>query len=351
MLAAVFSPFHLLRAAAARRMTMRRKNAHFVIFCFICAWLFAVSQNFSFVPHIATKVHSNSSAVTLAAPPPHNATKVHSNSSAVTLAAPPLSGIPRIIWQTFKSSDPPPWIVEKRETWVHFAPSFDVRVHTDEEVDSLLRMNFPTRMYSMFKRMPLPVMKADLWRYAVIYLYGGVYADSDTTANTQVSRWLDPDCDVVIGLENWEHICNWVFAATARHPLFEYVLNFIAKRFEDDFHESTFRERHDFVHYFTGPGVFTDAFVSFATKDGSPRPDVMYNCDYAVSKTDHRQRCQFHDTYKRLPVVTTNRICLRNSTFFWNDYVTNHFMSLTDGQQSWISQRDALLRSASTPPP
>lgn len=330
---------------------MRRKNAHFVIFCFICAWLFAVSQNFSFVPHIATKVHSNSSAVTLAAPPPHNATKVHSNSSAVTLAAPPLSGIPRIIWQTFKSSDPPPWIVEKRETWVHFAPSFDVRVHTDEEVDSLLRMNFPTRMYSMFKRMPLPVMKADLWRYAVIYLYGGVYADSDTTANTQVSRWLDPDCDVVIGLENWEHICNWVFAATARHPLFEYVLNFIAKRFEDDFHESTFRERHDFVHYFTGPGVFTDAFVSFATKDGSPRPDVMYNCDYAVSKTDHRQRCQFHDTYKRLPVVTTNRICLRNSTFFWNDYVTNHFMSLTDGQQSWISQRDALLRSASTPPP
>ena len=28
--------------------------------------------------------------------------------------------------------------------------------------------------------LPIAVMKADLWRYCVIYKYGGIYADADT---------------------------------------------------------------------------------------------------------------------------------------------------------------------------
>lgn len=40
--------------------------------------------------------------------------------------------------------------------------------------------NFNPVVYKAFLRCPMAVMKADLWRYCIIYYYGGIYADYDT---------------------------------------------------------------------------------------------------------------------------------------------------------------------------
>ncbi len=53
-------------------------------------------------------------------------------------------------------------------------------------------------------------MKADFWRYAVMYFYGGVYMDIDAMplkALRDFKHYPFEEKRVVIGLENDEHLC------------------------------------------------------------------------------------------------------------------------------------------------
>ena len=41
----------------------------------------------------------------------------------------------------------------------------------------------------MFLKFPLPVMKADFWRYCVLYINGGIYADLDAKPLIPINEW------------------------------------------------------------------------------------------------------------------------------------------------------------------
>ena len=41
-------------------------------------------------------------------------------------------------------------------------------------------------------------MKADIWRYCVIYKNGGLYTDLDTTCVIPIERWLPPDAEFTL---------------------------------------------------------------------------------------------------------------------------------------------------------
>ena len=123
--------------------------------------------------------------------------------------------------------------------------------------------------------MDAPVERADLFRYLVVYLEGGVYADLDTAAAAPLSGWLRPDDALVAGWEadsagvdamlargdvRRRQALQWAFAARAGHP----ALLLMAERIADavlgdgsaralgaDSDSSTLER--------TGPGLFTDA--------------------------------------------------------------------------------------------
>jgi len=87
--------------------------------------------------------------------------------------------------------------------------------------------------------------KADLWRYCVIYLMGGVYVDSDTYCNKPLDEWIKHH-DLILGIEACLDIsfaksfgmdqigyciedtvisvCNWSFAAVPKHVFFKNVI-------------------------------------------------------------------------------------------------------------------------------
>ena len=69
--------------------------------------------------------------------------------------------------------------------------------------------------------LPLGVMKADVWRYAILATRGGLYADMDSSCSVPIDQW--PQSDVysgvlfnpstpwlVVGVENAAHFCQWV---------------------------------------------------------------------------------------------------------------------------------------------
>jgi mannosyltransferase OCH1-like enzyme len=117
--------------------------------------------------------------------------------------------------------------------------------------------------------------KADLWRYCVIYLMGGVYTDSDTYCNIELDNWIKHH-DLILGIEAFLDldfakgfgmdkigycinnkvisVCNWTFAASPKHPFFKKLLQDIC-----------LNPIYNNVLNNTGPGRFTKHAIKYFT--------------------------------------------------------------------------------------
>ena len=56
---------------------------------------------------------------------------------------------------------------------------YSYRICVIEMLNNERYKNFP-EIKDAYDSLPIRVMKADLWRYCILYKYGGIYADSDT---------------------------------------------------------------------------------------------------------------------------------------------------------------------------
>ena len=56
--------------------------------------------------------------------------------------------------------------------------------------------------------------KADIWRLAIIYRYGGIYADSDVKALYAFRSYIWPNASVVTGLGSKKDFHQWCVSAS-----------------------------------------------------------------------------------------------------------------------------------------
>jgi mannosyltransferase OCH1-like enzyme len=133
--------------------------------------------------------------------------------------------IPKIIWQTYKSKLPPTQSLKSIQSWLKLNPDFEWFYFDDEKCDQFIRDHFDTNFYTMYSSLPFGVMKADVWRVAIVYVYGGVYVDLDTVCLKPVNEWLSDGNLIVMTETPHGSIANFAFAATPKHPALYSVLN------------------------------------------------------------------------------------------------------------------------------
>jgi len=130
--------------------------------------------------------------------------------------------------------------------------------------------------------LPLPVLKADFFRYLILLACGGIYADIDTVALKPDHLWLPPTSAVdtvglIIGIEadptddDWHErfsrriqFCQWVMQAKVGHPVLRETVVRITeealkrKREGKGKGKATVMEEEDIIEW-TGPALWTDA--------------------------------------------------------------------------------------------
>ncbi|CAK0897830.1 unnamed protein product [Prorocentrum cordatum] len=106
-----------------------------------------------------------------------NPAQHHSSSDNVTR----FDGPPRVLWQTEKQIEKelPDVVNSMRKKWVDLNKDIEMKYMDDGEALAFVEANFDKSVLDAFKGFPLGVMRADFWRYLVVYTYGGVYADVD----------------------------------------------------------------------------------------------------------------------------------------------------------------------------
>lgn len=168
--------------------------------------------------------------------------------------------IPKKIWQTYK--DPyeqlPDYIKDTAATWQILNPEYEYEYMDDYQAGKFVKDFYGDDMADLFDSVPVGVMRGDMWRYLIIYAYGGVYTDLDTKCIKPINTWMKEDKSFIVCPEHDIHLCQWTFAAEPRHPSIKSVIDLMVERLSNN---PNWEIPH-FVHYYTGPGVWTEGILS-----------------------------------------------------------------------------------------
>ncbi len=172
--------------------------------------------------------------------------------------------IPKNIFQTHKTIEyinNDKMLENAQKSWKN-NKEYSYHFYDNYMCDSFMKKEF-SKIYHIYKKLPIPVQKADMWRYCILYKYGGIYADSDTVCKVQNLNNVFNKNSLLIGVPEHDiHLCQWIFAAPKGSPILKSVIDLLVERVEK---EKTFKGKH-ITHYLTGPGVFTDGVENYLKK-------------------------------------------------------------------------------------
>jgi len=85
--------------------------------------------------------------------------------------------IPLIIFQTWITSNLPPKMLKTVNKLKATNPEFEHRLFDDNDIRAFLTEYFNPDVLFAFNKLVPGAFRADLWRYCVLYIYGGIYLD------------------------------------------------------------------------------------------------------------------------------------------------------------------------------
>lgn len=135
--------------------------------------------------------------------------------------------IPKIIHQTYKNHNLPETYKMCQTEIKRLHPDFEYRFYTDEDMDRLMKTDFP-EYYDKFNELSRMIMKIDMFRYFLMYKYGGLYTDMDYLMFNPFDLLNEK---VVLPQnrenENGEPIClgNCIFASQPNHPYWKSLMD------------------------------------------------------------------------------------------------------------------------------
>ncbi|OBT70355.1 hypothetical protein VE03_00303 [Pseudogymnoascus sp. 23342-1-I1] len=195
---------------------------------------------------------------------------------------------PAYIWQTWKHTPASGNFAETlrpaEASWSEKHPGFVHEVITDAVALHLLRYLYAAlpEVLEAYEALPLPILKADFFRYLILLARGGIYSDIDTHALRSALEWIPESVPheavgLVVGIEvdaadreDWAEwysrriqMCQWTIQAKPGHPVLRSIVARITAETLRRRKAGTLHVGDDKVVEFTGPAVWTDAVFDY----------------------------------------------------------------------------------------
>jgi mannosyltransferase OCH1-like enzyme len=132
--------------------------------------------------------------------------------------------IPDILWQSWKTKDVPKSVKTQADSWNISNPQLQKRFMDDIECASFILEHFGESVHELYLQLPQPIMRADFWRVAVVYVHGGYYSDLDITCNVKIKD-LIPGKPEAVFIKEGDNVSNFFFGATPKHPVLKTALD------------------------------------------------------------------------------------------------------------------------------
>jgi alpha 1,6-mannosyltransferase len=146
---------------------------------------------------------------------------------------PPATTVPEKIWYKLG----PKGLSDESRDWINTclqkSPTYEHEFLTDDSADAYVKKTFASRqdIVQTYLTLTIPILKADLLRYLLLYAEGGIYSDLDVSCeDTPIQEWIPAkykeSVDLVVGWEfdiagSWREFATWTILAKpgSRHLL------------------------------------------------------------------------------------------------------------------------------------
>lgn len=166
--------------------------------------------------------------------------------------------IPKTIHQTFEYKNLSSDLQSIVNEWSIENPLFFYKMYDKTEREEFIKENFLPEVYDAYKRIKPGAFKADLWRYCILYKFGGFYADVDTLCFGNLEEFIQKDVDFVAPIDLFDpnlgtyNVANGFIGCIPNHPIMMSCIKRIVK----------WVELEEFPKYnldFSGPGCMGKA--------------------------------------------------------------------------------------------
>ncbi len=198
--------------------------------------------------------------------------------------------IPRKIFMTWETL-PPPEMEQKMMSWVAANPSYDFYFYDAADRAAFLKTHFEPAVFAAYDELVPKAYKADLWRYCVLLVEGGVYVDSKCEALLPLDEIIR-DCDeCCVPHDTDKFIAIAWLAFRGGHDILVNVISYIVqmvKQYD--------KSRHPLA--LTGPAAFSAFFnVHFGIAKRMPataaeKYQVLLYRDDTIFTVDGRALCR-----------------------------------------------------------
>ncbi|HEY5370806.1 MAG TPA: glycosyltransferase [Hanamia sp.] len=147
--------------------------------------------------------------------------------------------VPKIIWQTMKTNVVPVFMKTYADSWIDLNPEYEYRFCDDDDIIDFLKTDFPEYVDG-YNKLKYGASKADLWRYLIMYKYGGVYADIDCKCIKPLREWIEPESAFVTQLGTNKDICQWLIISIPENPVFLNAAQKTLQNSKDNNHKATY---------------------------------------------------------------------------------------------------------------
>jgi len=190
--------------------------------------------------------------------------------------------IPKKLYFTFKTDKPPEKYLGNIHNWHGMCPDWEIHYFSDRHVYTFFEKHFP-EYFEDLPKIAYGAALADIFRYGMLYVQGGMYSDIDTILIQKIpEEWLT--YQAVIGYEHQpsnprfskscpmrrgsqDIFCQWTLLATPGFSLFKNALDEAFKRLR----ENSFRfQRMNDIYQTTGPRMFTQI-----VQEHLPCPEIL----------------------------------------------------------------------------
>jgi mannosyltransferase OCH1-like enzyme len=173
--------------------------------------------------------------------------------------------IPKTIYQTYVNNQLP--LITKIFVWWGrwCNPDYKYEFYDDARIEYFLKKEFSAEVINAYNKIAIGAAKADFFRYAVLYKYGGVYVDIDGAILRPLKHIIKDDDVAVISRERHPGLfVQWALIFDKGHPLMERTLKKCIENI------NTNCSPHN-VLYMTGPNVYSEVINrSLSTKEEIP---------------------------------------------------------------------------------
>jgi hypothetical protein len=190
--------------------------------------------------------------------------------------------IPRRVFLTWHSKEMPPKMRENVETLCRENPDFEVFLYDDADCREFVARFFGPIVCAAYDRLVPGTYRADLWRYCILWYYGGIYLDIKVrlVGGARLRDFVDAEHfvrerDGYWAPESAIGIYNAVLICRPRNPLLWDCIQTIVKNVRGGYYGFN-------PLYPTGPGMMGDLYAAArrgrgaAAADGVPDFDMFH---------------------------------------------------------------------------